>query len=167
MRNAIPVQRWLDGLPTVPERRRQTGGRGAHTARQRVALLLAEIRRQALVRKVQRALLRRLLDAYSATLDEAADLAGLTPDVGQRWRAAAPLMLVRAGLIRSVGYVRSVRPRRHSSPVTLWTLGDREAAESWLAEHVDFPAVTTAKYFLLSHNETGGPGTAAGVSRTL
>lgn len=132
-----------------------------------VGRVLAEIRRQVLIRRAQRALLRRLLDGDRATLDDVAELVGSPPGLGGRWLGVVPQSLARSGLIEAAGRVRSVRPNRRGSSVVIWTLGDRVAAEAWLAEHVDLPAVTTGSHLLRSQNEAGSPGTAARDSQTL
>ncbi len=91
----------------------------------------------------RRALLRKLLDDGYATADDvygAVDLAGIEP----RCLGGVPRALVKAGIIRTSGYVPSARPERNASPLKLWELVDSRLAERWLAEHPE-PVVVTKK----------------------
>jgi len=135
-------------------------------ARLTVGRLLAEIRRQTLVRRGQRALLGQLLDGHTATVDDVAALLVLPPETGRRCPDAIPRALAEARLIEPLPNPRSPAPDGWSS-TTIWTLGNREDAEKWLVEHVDLPVVFTAREFLRSQHESGSPGTAARDSRIL
>ena len=42
-------------------------------------------------------------------------------------------------IIDPAGFVKSSRPERHASFLSLWQLADRGAAEQWLREHPDRP----------------------------
>lgn len=62
----------------------------------------------------------------TATSDDAvADLSKKFRD-GGKWRGSTPLRLARKGLIRDAGYVRSCRPSRHRTKITVWAIADRD-----------------------------------------
>lgn len=131
-----------------------------------VGRLLAEIRRQTVIRRGQRALLRQLLDGHTATVDDVVVLLVLPPETDRQCLDVIPRALAEARRIEPLPNPRSAAPDAWSS-TTIWTLGNREDAEKWLVEHVDLPAVTTASQLVRSQNEAGSPGTAARDSQTL
>lgn len=99
-------------------------------------LALLETQRQTLVLRGRRALLKALLLSKQPATADAVYAAVIMPaDVDARCLGAVPGPLAKAGIIRSMGYVKSTRPERHASPVQLWELVDRPAAFTWLAEH--------------------------------
>jgi hypothetical protein len=55
------------------------------------------------------------------------------PDgIDRRFLGTAPEPLVRASIIRPAGFIKSARPSRHASLLTVWSLADRAAAPAWL-----------------------------------
>lgn len=99
------------------------------------ALALLAHRREAVVRRAQRALLAVLLEAGSATVDDIRAMVELPPLVGPKVFGAVPTALVRARIIYRDGYAPTSRPTAHARPVSVWRLADREKALTWLGEH--------------------------------
>jgi len=99
------------------------------------ALLAA--RRAVYLRRGQRALLLRLLDAGTATADDVRAAVELPADIDPRCLGAVPGALARAGLVRRIDYAPSHRPERYASIVAVWQLADHAAALDWLAAHPD------------------------------
>lgn len=104
------------------------------------ALALLAARRELVVRRAQRALLRALLESGTATADDVRAAVELPPDIDPKVFGAVPGSLARAGIIRRVGYAETCRPAAHARPVSVWTLADRDAAARWLADHPDLGA---------------------------
>jgi len=96
-------------------------------------LSLLEARRAAFVRIGRRALLTSVLSNGEATADDVRAAVNLPPDVDPRCLGSVPGLLARAGLIRRVDFVMSIRPERHASFIAVWELFDRDGAEAWLA----------------------------------
>jgi hypothetical protein len=94
-------------------------------------------RREAVVRRAQRALLTVLLETESATMDTARDLVELPAGVGPKCFGAVPTALARARIIYRDGYAPTCRPAAHARPLSVWRLADRERALLWLADHPD------------------------------
>jgi hypothetical protein len=120
-------------------------GQAEGEARKAGALDLLADRRQAIIRRAQRALLTVLLEAGSATADDVRKLVELPPGIGPRCFGAVPIPLARAGIIRADGYAKTCRPTAHARPLTVWLLADRAAALRWLADHPDRPAPAETK----------------------
>jgi hypothetical protein len=114
-------------------------GQAEGERRKNAAHVLLMARRAALVRQAQRALLLAALDRGESTADDVAAAVDVPPTVDARLLGAAPGALVRAGLIRLAGYVRSNRPERHASVIAVWRLADRLAALRWLADNPPLP----------------------------
>ena len=100
------------------------------------ALALLRAHRAALVRRIQRAYLRHLLDKGPDTSDAVRALVPIPAGIDPRVVGAA----VRAqsaddGLIFSTGRQRSRRPEAHARNLDVWAIRDRAAAERWLIEH--------------------------------
>ena len=106
-------------------------------ARKQKRLTAFQERRADYVRQGQRALLTCLLDKTTATADDVRPAVELPPSIDPRCLGAVPGVLAKAGIIRSLGYVKSNRPERHASPIQLWALADRAAAIEWLAANPD------------------------------
>ena len=120
-------------------------------------------RRAIYVRRSQRALLARLLDAETATADDVYESVELPPSIDSRCLGAVTGSLARAGVIRSPGYVKSARPERHASPIQVWTLADRAAAAAWLGANPDYPDLLFGDELpLFAANEKRPTETAAG-----
>lgn len=151
-------------MSTVPA----DAGRAAGEARKLDALALLADRREAVVRRAQRALLAVLLEAGSATVDDVRAAVELPAGVGPKCFGAAPGMLARAGIIRAAGFAKTCRPTAHARPVTVWQLADRAAAVRWLTDHPDRPdadqdAPAVQGMLFNPYQETAAPaGTAAG-----
>lgn len=140
--------------------------------RKQAALDLLAVRREAVVRRAQRALLAVLLERGWATADDVRELVELPPGIDPKCFGVAPGPLARAGIILADGYSKTCRPTAHARPLTVWTLADRAAAERWLATHPELPdpdqADGLAEYqqgSLVSFQETATPtGDAAGAA---
>ena len=104
-----------------------------------------EVPRERYVLRGRRALLEYLLCAGEGTIDDARDLVDLPRAFDPRLFGAVPGELVRAGIVRRVGYTPSCRPTAHGRPVAIWVVAARAAAERWLADHSDvsFPTSPT------------------------
>lgn len=114
-------------------------GRAEGERRKGDALALLTDRREAVVRRAQRALLTTLLETGSATADDVRDQVEVPEGVNPKCFGAAPGPLARAGIIRHTGFAKTCRPEGHARPVTVWALADRAAAERWLRNHPDRP----------------------------
>jgi hypothetical protein len=114
-------------------------GRHKDEEKKQERLTLLRERRAIHVRRGQRALLARLLSGETATADYVYESVELPPSIDPRCLGAVPGSLARAGIIRSLGYIKSARPERHASPIQVWTLADRAAAVDWLAANPDYP----------------------------
>lgn len=120
-------------------------------------------RRAVYVRRAQRALLARLLASETATADDVYQSVELPPSIDPRCLGAVPGSLARAGIIRSLGYAKSARPERHASPIQVWTLANRTAAVTWLAENPDYPDVLPSDELpLFAAHEKRPTGATAG-----
>jgi hypothetical protein len=123
----------------VSDTRPSPAGRGEGERRRDAALALLAERRAAVVRAGQRALLRQLLDAGTATADDVRAAVELPPGVGPRCYGAVPLPLVDLSIVRHAGYTLTRRPEGHARPIAVWELADRAAALAWLAAHPALP----------------------------
>lgn len=133
------------------------------------ALAVLADRREALVRRAQRALLAVLLGTDAATADDVRQLVELPADVNPKLFGTVPGPLARAGIIRADGFQKTSRPTAHARPLTVWTLADRAAAERWLATHHERPHPvddqSDRQGTLFDFQETATPtGTAAGAA---
>ncbi|HQR07138.1 MAG TPA: hypothetical protein PLN21_09965 [Gemmatales bacterium] len=108
-------------------------------ALKQAAFRLLEAKRERLVRSARRALLIHLLMQGTATIDDVRAVVPVPPGMDPRAFGAAPSMLALAGIIRFVGYAKTVRPVGHRHPVSVWELADPTAAEAWLASHPELP----------------------------
>ena len=126
-----------DGLYEV-----ESSGLTEGERRKQGRLSLLRERRAVFVRRGQRALLARLLEAGTATADDVAAVVELPDDVDGRCLGAVPGALARLGVVRILDYRRSHRPTRHASVQAVWELVDRNAALRWLASNPDMPDPT-------------------------
>jgi hypothetical protein len=101
--------------------------------------LLEEARESHLLR-ARRALLHRLLEAGSATVDAVRAAVALPLTLNPKLFGAVPGPLAEAGIIAPGGFARSCRPETHARPVTRWLLADRAAAVAWLSANPEPPA---------------------------
>jgi len=101
-------------------------------ARKQERLTLLQQLRAVHIRRGQHALLARLLAGETATADDGHRIVELPPDIDPRCLGAVPGPLAKAGIIRSNGFVKSTRPKRHASPTQEWILADPAAAVAWL-----------------------------------
>ena len=125
-------------------------GQNEGEARKRERLVLLRERRAIYVHRGQRALLARLLAADTATADDVYGSVELPPSIDPRCLGAVPGPLARAGIIRSLGYVKSAR---HASPIQVWTIADRADAVAWLAANPDYPDLLLGDELPLFANE--------------
>lgn len=104
----------------------------------------ASVGRDYLIRRSQLRFLRALMASpdSTGTLDDGTDQHDLHRPYsdGGKWRGRVTAELAAAGIIRQlfdltglIAVRRSTRPSRHSSPLYLWKLIDRPAAERKLA----------------------------------
>jgi hypothetical protein len=100
---------------------------------------LLEAHREVYVRRGRLALLRQLLTAGTATIDDVRAVVELPPEINPKLFGAVPGPLAAAGIIRAAGYVPTRRKEGHARPVLCWQLADRDAAFAWLATHPDLP----------------------------
>lgn len=135
--------------------------------------LLAD-QRAVYVLRGRRALMRALLENETASADDVRALVDLPPSIDPRCLGSVPVALVRAGIIRAAGFVRSGRPERHASWLQLWELADRAGALKWLAENPDVPdppdvagdgARVQGVLVPLTTNEPAPAGMTAGAGR--
>src|SRR4051794_24675715 len=96
-------------------------------------LELARLRRcrSGLVRLGQRALLTRLIDHETATIDDVRAAVTLPPDISPKLFGSVPGPLVALGLIQADGYAKTTRSIGHRRPIQVWRLIDRNAALAW------------------------------------
>jgi len=104
-----------------------------------IALNLLRVHRAALVRRIQRAFLRHLLDNGPDTSDAVRALVPIPAGIDPRTVGAAVRALsADCGLICSTGRQRSRRPEAHARNLDVWAIRDRAAAERWLIEHPEY-----------------------------
>lgn len=100
------------------------------------ALSLLRAHRAALVRRIQRAFLRQLIDCGPDTSDAVRPLVPIPAGIDPRVVGAAVRTLAADYvLIVSTGRQRSRRPLAHARNLDVWAVRDRAAAERWLIEH--------------------------------
>src|SRR5262249_41127675 len=98
-----------------------------------ISLLLA--RRPVLVRRLQRAFLRWLLDHGPATSDVVRESVAIPTGIDPRVVGAEIRRLGAAELIGSAGRQSSRRAEAHGRKVDRWAIRDRVAALAWLDVH--------------------------------
>lgn len=100
------------------------------------ALSLLRAHRAALVRRIQRAFLRCLLDNGPDTSDPVRDVVPIPTGTDPRVVGAAVRALsADFKLITSTGRAKTRRPEAHARKLDVWTIYDRPAAECWLTDH--------------------------------
>jgi hypothetical protein len=72
------------------------------------------------VNRGRRALLQRLLDCGTATVDDVRAVVELPVAIDPKCFGAVPRSLARAKIIRAVGFAPTTRPAGHARPITLW-----------------------------------------------
>jgi hypothetical protein len=131
------------------------------------AIALLADRRAVYVRQGQRALLKALLAAGTATADDVRNSLNLPPGIDPVCLGAVPSALARAGITCRDGFVPTCRPMAHARPLSVWRLADRAAALHWLADHPDLPdpdqsdEVAASQRLLFPTNTTNEPGATA------
>jgi len=103
------------------------------------ALRRHHLRRPALIRAAQRSLLTEALARGPVTIDDARGGVEVPEGFNPKAFGAVPGTLARCGILRSIGFVKSLRFEAHARRVTLWELADRDAAMAWLATHPELP----------------------------
>ncbi len=130
------------------------------------ALSLLAKRREVYVNRGRRALLTRLLETGSATIDAVRDEVELPAVVNPVCFGVVPGVLAKANIIRGDGYTESLRPRAHARPVKIWCLTDRLAALDWLRDHPDEadpePAQSDLTLFDLTIDQEKPPAATGG-----
>jgi hypothetical protein len=102
-------------------------------------LACLESAKDAVLLRARRALITAALGKGEATADDVYPAVELLAGRDPRCLGAVAPPLVKAGIIRAAGYVKSTRPNRNASPIVRWELADAEAARRWLAENRDEP----------------------------
>ncbi len=104
------------------------------------ALSLLRAHRAVLVRRIQRAFLRYLLDTGPDTSDAVRALVPIPPGIDPRVVGAAVRALsADCGLITSTGRDKSRRREAHARTLDVWTIRDRSAAVAWLIANPELP----------------------------
>lgn len=97
-----------------------------------------ERRHRVLVRRVQRAFLRYLMQHSTGTTDAIRDLLAIPDSAGTAYWGAAVLGLSLSRIIRRVDFVVSGRRQRHGCRIGEWALAvDHDAARHWLTTHAE------------------------------
>src|SRR5438046_1221316 len=100
-----------------------------------VALDRLRTHREVLVRSMQVAFLKHLLDHGPDTSDAVRALVRIPEGIDPRVVGAAVRGLAEAGVIRSVGRCKSRRSIAHSRMLDVWAIRDEAAARRWLAKY--------------------------------
>jgi len=97
------------------------------------------VRHPGRIRAAQVAFLKILLQRGAVTVDDVR--AALELGDGERalWLGAAVGELRRAGIIARRGFVESRRAVAHARPISVWQLGDADAARRWLRANAERP----------------------------
>ena len=104
------------------------------------ALSLLRTHRAALVRRVQRAFLRCLLDNGPNTSDPVRGSVPIPTGTDPRVMGAAVRALAADFLlIVSTGSAKSRRPEAHARKLDVWSICDRSAAVAWLIANPELP----------------------------
>jgi hypothetical protein len=115
---------------------------GEGEARRDAALNLLRVRRAALIRRIQRAFIRHLLDVGPATSD-AARVVPIPPGIDPRLVGAAVRGLSADDrIITVIGREKSRRPQAHARKLDLWSVRSAADAEHWLRTHPELPDPT-------------------------
>ena len=96
----------------------------------------------------------RLLDRGEATIDDVRDVVSLPNGIGPKVFGPIGIGLANAGIIQSVGMVKSKRPEAHGRKIELWRLKDRAAALRWLEANPLIPEPLAVE----SGNDSVTPG---------
>lgn len=99
------------------------------------ALRLLEIHRARVVLLARRALLTRLLENETATVDDVRRRVPLPAGVSPKVFGCVPGDLARLHIIERLEFQKTRRSVAHARPVSVWRLKDRDAALRWLADH--------------------------------
>lgn len=103
--------------------------------RRDAALALLRARRATLIRELQIAALRVVLDRGQVCADDVRALVPIPSAVSPKVVGAAFRGLATAGLLRRDGFANSKRPQAHARPLSQWQLADADAAAAWLDTH--------------------------------
>jgi hypothetical protein len=95
--------------------------------------------RAALVRLVQRAMLRLLLDSGPSTTDPVRAVVPIPDRIDPRLVGAAVRGLAELSLIYRAGLSRSMRPEAHRRDLPLWAIADREGALAGINLNPELP----------------------------
>src|SRR4051812_43024823 len=113
-------------------------GRAEGEARKRRKTAAVERSHRALVRRVQRAFLRYLMENATGTTDAIRDVLAIPDGAGTAFWGASVLGLAAARIIRRVEFAVSSRPERHGCRIGEWTLAvDHDRVRHWLQTHQD------------------------------
>lgn len=109
-----------------------------------IALNHLRAHRPVLVRRIQRAFLRALLDHGADTTDVVRDAVPIPEGTDARVVGAAVKALAADfKLIAATGSAKSRRPKAHARKLDVWTIRDRSAAEAWLLANPELPEPET------------------------
>lgn len=152
--------------PNHEQERRE--GRRDGERRKRRTLTAIEARRECFVLRGRRAMLRKALEAGSATIDDVRDVVTLPADIDPKLFGSVPNQLAFAGIIKADGFVKTSRPTAKARPIQRWALVDRGKAEQWLIDHPDRPDASPINDAAIrSPDPTIDPAGAAATQRTL
>lgn len=103
------------------------------------ALAVLEAKRGLLIGRARRAFVSHLLEFGCAKADDVRDAVQLPPEINPTLFGAVPGPLVKAGIIRAAGYIKTARRDGHARPITVWKLVNRGDAERWLEANPETP----------------------------
>ena len=139
--------------------------RDAGESRKLAAHVLLEAHRDRVILDARRALLFQLLDVGIATADDVRAAVELPDSVDPVCLGAVPGPLAKAGIIEPDGFAKTVRPKAHARPVTVWRLCGPSAAFQWLESHPPLAVLMTAGQLPLPFHQNETPtADTAGVS---
>jgi hypothetical protein len=109
--------------------------------RRDTALARLRLHRAPYVRRVQRAMLRLLLDNGPSTIDPIRAVVPIPDGIDPRLVGAAVRSVAELGLIYRAGMSRSMRPAAHRRDLLVRAVSDRDAVLAWLSTHPELPTV--------------------------
>ena len=124
-----------------------------HKQRRKAMLASRRAYRRPYLLRGRRALLEYLLFTGKGTIDDVRDRVELPWIVDPKLFGAVPGELAKAGIIRRVGYAPTCRPVARGRPITVWGIGDAQAAARWLRDHPDQIPLNNNRQFPLSKTD--------------
>ena len=109
-------------------------------AKKRYSHSLFESHSEPLLTAGRRALILKVLESGSATIDDVRAVVPIPMTANPKAFGAVPNALAKAGIIRRIGFVKSTRAIANARPISRWELADTAKAYAWLTAH---PALET------------------------